>query len=88
MLERLRSGGIGWTLLGPSPAAARAILSSLGIRSAALSRRRLAIKQHYGIRSEKLAEFGLQPFRGRIRKAKPVVESQKTADVDATPATD
>lgn len=32
---------------------------------------RLAIKEHYGIRSEKLAEFGLQPFRGRPRKAKP-----------------
>jgi len=27
--------------------------------------------QHYGLRSEKLAEFGLQPFRGRSRKAKP-----------------
>jgi len=26
---------------------------------------RHALKQHYGIRSEKLAEFGLQPFRGR-----------------------
>jgi len=26
---------------------------------------RAALKQHYGIRSEKLAEFGLQPFRGR-----------------------
>jgi hypothetical protein len=32
---------------------------------------RLAIKEHYGIRSEKLAEFGLQPVRGRPRKAKP-----------------
>jgi hypothetical protein len=29
---------------------------------------RLAVKQHYGIRAEKLAEFGLQPFRGRARK--------------------
>jgi predicted component of type VI protein secretion system len=29
--------------------------------------RKLVI-QHYGLRSEKLAEFGLQPFRGRIRK--------------------
>lgn len=28
-----------------------------------------ALKEHYGIRSEKLAEFGLQPFRGRARKA-------------------
>jgi hypothetical protein len=26
---------------------------------------RAAVKQHYGIRSEKLAEFGVQPFRGR-----------------------
>ena len=26
---------------------------------------RLAVKAHYGIRSEKLIEFGLQPFRGR-----------------------
>jgi len=33
---------------------------------------RLAVKQHYGIRSEKLAEFGLRPFRGR--KAKPAAE--------------
>lgn len=37
---------------------------------------RLAVKQHYGIRSEKLAHFGLQPFRGRpfrarIRNPKP-----------------
>jgi hypothetical protein len=32
--------------------------------------RKLVI-QHYGLRSEKLAEFGLQPFRGRIRKAEP-----------------
>jgi hypothetical protein len=26
---------------------------------------RLALKAHYGIRSEKLAEFDVQPFRGR-----------------------
>lgn len=35
---------------------------------------RLAVKQHYGIRAEKLAEFGLQPFRGRKPEAKPVPE--------------
>jgi hypothetical protein len=34
----------------------------------------LAVKQHYGIRSEKLAEFGLQPFRGRTRKVSPAPE--------------
>ena len=32
---------------------------------------RALLKEHYGIRSEKLAEFGLQPFRGRVRTAKP-----------------
>jgi len=35
------------------------------------------LRQHYGNRSEKLTEFGLQPFRGRVRKAKP--------DPDTTP---
>jgi chromosome segregation ATPase len=35
---------------------------------------RLAVKQRYGIRSEKLAHFGLQPFRGRPRNAKPTTE--------------
>ncbi len=34
-----------------------------GVRLANLLRQ--AVKQHYGIRSEKLTEFGLQPFRGR-----------------------
>jgi hypothetical protein len=27
---------------------------------------RILLKEHYGIRSEKLAEFNLQPFRGRV----------------------
>jgi hypothetical protein len=30
---------------------------------------RSVIKEHYGIREEKIAEFGLQPFRGRKAKA-------------------
>ena len=36
---------------------------SEGLRLATVLR--LAVKAHYGIRSEKLVEFGLQPFRGR-----------------------
>ena len=32
---------------------------------------RAAVKQHYGIRSEKLAEYNLQPFRGRKPSEKP-----------------
>jgi hypothetical protein len=31
---------------------------------------RAAVKQHYGPRSEKVAEFGVQPFRGRKRTSK------------------
>jgi hypothetical protein len=33
---------------------------------------RKLIKNHYGISSEKLAEFDIQPFRGRKRKIDPV----------------
>ena len=32
---------------------------------------RVSLKAHYGIRAEKLVEFGLQPFRGRKAKAAP-----------------
>ncbi len=37
---------------------------------------RKALKAHYGIRSEKLVEFGVQPFRGR--KVKPVAAAAAT----------
>jgi hypothetical protein len=36
---------------------------------------RAGVKQHFGIRAEKLAEFGVRPFRGRTRKAKPEPET-------------
>jgi hypothetical protein len=32
---------------------------------------RAAVKEHYGVREEKVAEFGVQPFRGRKSKAAP-----------------
>jgi len=53
------------------------------------------ITQHYGLRAEKLAEFGLQPFRGRTRnKAKtpdsagpqPATEPGTTTPPAVTPA--
>jgi hypothetical protein len=48
---------------------------------------RLAVKQRYGIRSEKLAQFGMQPFRGRPRNAKPTTEEpQPPAPTPAEPA--
>ena len=39
---------------------------------------RLGVKQHFGIRAEKLSEFGLQPFRGL--KAKPGDEEPTTPE--------
>jgi hypothetical protein len=36
---------------------------------------RAGVKQHFGIRAEKLSEFGIKPFRGRNRKAKPEPEA-------------
>ncbi len=44
---------------------------------------RLGVKQHYGIRAEKLAEFGLQPFRGR--KAKPEAEEPEPTTPPPSP---
>ena len=44
----------------------------------------LAVKHHYGIRSEKLVDFGLKPFRGRPRKAR--LEPQPPATPPAPPA--
>ncbi|MFL6264297.1 MAG: hypothetical protein ACJ76Y_31810 [Thermoanaerobaculia bacterium] len=35
---------------------------------------RTLIKEHYGIRDEKLAAFGLQPFRGRKKAETPATE--------------
>ncbi len=44
------------------------------------------LKTRYGIRSEKLAEFGMQPFRGRPRKAKPEPETPKPGDPTPAPS--
>jgi len=51
---------------------------------------RLAVKQHYGIRSEKLAHFGIQPFRGRpfrSRTRNPQPETPQTPVPPETPGT-
>jgi hypothetical protein len=45
-----------------------------------------AVRQHYGIRSEKLAEFGLKPFRGRKRNGGLEVKPRKKPPVTPPPA--
>ena len=46
---------------------------------------RLAVREHYGIRSEKLVAFGIPPFRGRKLKAKPDPEGPGTPTETPTP---
>ena len=49
---------------------------------------RSAVKQHFGVRAEKLTEFGVQPFRGRARKPDPVPleDQQREPQAAADPA--
>ena len=67
-------------------------LLSQQLKAAFVDGRRLAtllrkgLQQHYGIRSERLAEFGLQPFRGRKTKSKPEPETP-TPTPEPAPAT-
>lgn len=44
---------------------------------------RATVKQHYGVRNEKLIQFGIQPFRGRKAKAAPTDESQQPTPTPA-----
>jgi len=48
---------------------------------------RTAVRAHFGPESEKIAEFGLQPFRGRKVKAAPLKPTPTTPPVPAGPAT-
>jgi chromosome segregation ATPase len=47
---------------------------------------RALVKENYGIRSEKLAEFGLQPFRGRVRTVKSPTPAPESPPGTPTPA--
>jgi hypothetical protein len=47
---------------------------------------RVMLKEHYGVRAPKLAEFGLQPFRGRPRKAGSP-ETPGGPEISGTPGT-
>jgi hypothetical protein len=46
------------------------------------------LQEHYGLRSEKLAEFNLQPFRGRRRSPEPETPSPSPPAPESTTAED
>jgi hypothetical protein len=47
---------------------------------------RVAVKENYGPDAEKLSEFGLQPFRGRKRKAPQPVSPKAVHPTETAPA--
>jgi hypothetical protein len=47
---------------------------------------RVVVKEHYGVREEKVVEFGLQPFRGRKVKAAPEKPAPTTSPPPAPEA--
>ncbi len=46
---------------------------------------RFLVKQHYGIRNEKLVELGVKPFRGRVRKAAVAIPPPVPGTIPAVP---
>jgi hypothetical protein len=44
---------------------------------------RQGVKQFYGIRSEKLAEFGMRPFRGKKANTEPEIEPVTSLAISA-----
>jgi hypothetical protein len=63
----------------------RAMLSD-GQRMATMLRQ--GIRQHFGIRSEKMAEFGLSPFRGKTGKKKPEPPTSPPPSTEAAAPTE
>jgi hypothetical protein len=49
---------------------------------------RLTLKHFYGIRSEKLTEFGIQPFRGRSRRTAKGLPPPKPAGPPGPPSSE
>jgi len=76
-------------LIATKQEAARQLLRFLVAAQRVATGIRRLLKEHYGPRSEKLAEFGLQPFRGRPRRVDPeegtpVPPPEIAADTDSS----
>ncbi len=46
---------------------------------------RTGVREHYGPSSEKLVEFGIQPFRGRTKKAQPPLPEEPEPEPEPGP---
>lgn len=72
-------------LTASKQASSRQIETTLDEASRLATVLRFAVKEHYGADSEKLVEFGLQPFRGRTKKSKPTLP-EAPAPAEPSPA--
>jgi hypothetical protein len=59
------------------------LLAILGEGNRLMTGLRKMIADQYGVSAEKLTEFGIQPYRGRTRKAKPAPEPDKPESPDS-----
>jgi hypothetical protein len=58
-------------LIASKQQASLRVLRLIGDGQRVVTAARKMLKAHYGLNAEKLAEFGVQPFRGRRRQADP-----------------
>lgn len=72
-------------LIASKQDASRRLLRLVGDGQREVTAVRKMLKAHYGLDSEKLAEFGIQPFRGRSRQLAPGLPPPEAPEI-AQPA--
>ena len=66
-------------LIASKQEASRQLLRLIGDLQRVGTATRKLLREHYGLRAEKLAEFGVQPFRGRKRRSAPEIPAPEAA---------
>jgi len=66
-------------LIASKQEASRRLIRLIGDGQRMATAVRKMLKAHYGLDAEKLAEFGIQPFRGRSRRTGPGIPPPETA---------
>ena len=76
-------------LIAAKQDASQRLLRLIGDGAREVTAVRKMLKAHYGLDAEKLAEFGIQPFRGRSRQLAPGLPAPETPTPEiARPAAD
>jgi hypothetical protein len=75
-------------LIASKQDASRRLLRLMGDGQREVTAVRKMLKAHYGLDAEKLAEFGIQPFRGRSRRTAPGLPPPKPAGPPGPPSSE